>query len=281
MRKKIIRLLVIIAAVLAIIGFILTHILEMSLIEVLNISISAPLWTIAVIIISIALFLLILLRKKPELKPHTSDEFMLHGSPRKITSARKESLTPIPSRLIRSPKGSFATWIYLHQFGEGIRKLVNNRYIIAHDTNKGVAKQIGEHKLYVNVFALSRGPKKFNPPEHPVWKLWLANAQGEKRIWEWEDSEELEPGWHHFLIRWDHARPLLEFLIDGQGVIKDDNYIKNWPGEYDGKIMVGTWSGRGTVHYIETQLWRTMLYYGFLDDDWLKRELALPAPPSP
>lgn len=278
MYKKVGAWLGTIAVICAIVGFILTQILHRTLIEILAITVSVPLWIIVIIVVFIVVFLTLLKKQSLKLTPLSP---VIHKVHHKITSKRKISATPFPSKFLQSPSGSIASWAYLQPFGEGIRKLINNRYIVAHDSNFGNGKQIGNHFRYVNVFALCYGPKFWSPPHNPVWKLWLANGNGEGRDWQWEDSEEFKPGWHHFLIRWNHGQPLLELLIDGNSVIRRDDYRKYWPDEYADQALLGTWANRSSIHFIETWLWRTIPSFNFLDDAWLNKELTIVQPQLP
>ncbi len=280
-KKKLWSLLGVIGALCSIAGFflVLTQILRNTLIEILLIRVSAPLWTIAAILVFAIILLGIQLSRRSIKKEYPSP--LLHEEPHEITSRRKQSATPISSKVLQSASGSIATWVYLQPFGQGIRRLVNNRYIVAHDTNGGVTKQIAGKNKYVNVFSLSHGPRTYFPPDNPLWKLFLSNANGEGKIWSFEDYEELKPDWHHFLVRWDHGRNVLELLIDGRTVIGRDDYQKYWPQEYSDQILIGAWTNRATQHFIETWLWRTILSSNFLDNAWINRELAITLPPVP
>lgn len=267
------------AAVCTLISFTLQHIAQMTLVELLTTSVPIPLWVAPPLLFLAGLVCIIAIRRARTPRDYPAIE--AHRRPHLITSSRRQSPTPVSSRFLRSPTGSVATWVYLQPFGQGIRKLENNRYIVAHATNRGLTKAVGDKKRYVNVFSLSRGPDSYSPPIHPVWKLWLANACGQEKIWSCEDFEQLEPGWHHFIIRWDHGKPVLELLIDGQHLIARDDYQVYWPEEYDDQVVLGTWPNRNRIHFVETSLWRTLASTVFLDDQWVNRELAIPRPPLP
>lgn len=246
-----------------------------ALVTFLKIIIPIPLWLIIIIAILVyCVYLFFRLKRKQSFYSET----LFYKQPRRITPDRKQSATPFSSKFLQSPQGSIAIWVYLQPFGEGIRKLVNNRHVVAHDTNQGFTKQIGDARKYVNVFSLSHGPKNTSAPDNPVWKIWLANGSGVSKTWLYEDSEELKPGWHHFLIRWDHGQPTLELLIDGNSVLKRDDYRQYWPEEYVDQVLLGTWTNRMELHFIDTLLWRAIPSFNFLDDAWLNRELALSRP---
>ncbi len=259
-------------------GFILTQILQKNLMEVLKIELPLPLWCLLLII---GFFLLIFFfAKKRNKNKKNSQEITAFKEPRVVTNERAQSAAPLSSKFIQSPTGSISIWVYLHPFGEGIRKLENNRYIVSHATNNGSTKTINDKEVYVNVFSLCRGPMKWDPPRNPAWKLWLLNNKGEGRCWTFDDSEEIRPGWHHFIIRWDDGKPILELLIDGDLKITKSNYKKYWPNEYSNQILLGTWANRLRIHFVETWLWRAIPSTIYLDDAWLNRELSITRPKS-
>jgi len=192
--------------------------------------------------------------------------YIMHKDRHMITSRQIKSATRFSSSFLMSSQGTLATWIYLHQFGKGIRDLRNNRHIFAHDTNLG-------HPPYKNVFSLSRGPEtSYNPPKDPVWKLWLVNAAGQARTWVKVDGTELSTGWHHFAVRWDHRQPVLEFLIDGNLEISANDFLDYWPGEFDKEAFLGSWQSLDTMHFIETHVCRFIADSRYLDDSWIQQE---------
>lgn len=143
-------------------------------------------------------------------------------------------------------------------------------------------KRLMTKLIYVNVFALSRGPGRLKEPsKKPSWRIKLSNNNGEERMWYFIDSDKYLPGWHNFLIRWDHEQPILEFLIDGVPEFKTHDYKKFWPNKYEDQILLGTWGNRLNLHFVETYLWRAILSTVFLNDAWVNRELAISRPKSP
>lgn len=280
LRKKVVIWITTLASILTIIGFVLTQILQKKLIELFSISVSIPVWIVILLIVFIFVLLAAIVGKRGV----DTDQSILfrHEKVHGITSKRKASATPVPSKYLKGQAGSISTWLYLQNFEEGIRKLVNNRYIIGHATNGGHMKQCESKKAYVNAFALINGPQKWTPPSNPIWKIWLSNGKGDQKIWTYNDSEELHPGWHHFLIRWDHTKPLFELLIDGTETIYADGYLEYWPHEYASQFFIGTWPTHDNCHFIETWIWRTFISSNFLGNGWVKNELnrSCPNPPS-
>jgi hypothetical protein len=193
--------------------------------------------------------------------------------PAKVSVCDPHSVAPMPSQILKMPKGGISIWVYVNPFDQGIRHLVNNRYIISHDTNSGREKLVEGEGRYINVFSLARGPKYFHPPRNPDWKLWLTNAEGESWSASYIDSRDLSVGWHHFLIRWNHGKPLIELLIDGATVIHRSDYSKFWPTELSSNLLIGNWANRWDGHSVETHLWRAQPIYDFPDERWIMGEL--------
>ena len=257
-----------IAAVLTIVAFGDTYLLEEQLVGALHTPVTLPAWTI--VVAALVMTSTVLLLWSPWLPKAKSPE-----SSAEITALRKESAISISSDFLKSPQGSLSVWVALQPFGRGIRKLQNNRYIFAHDTNRGEAKDFDGDKRYVNVVALSRGPRGFAPPRDPLWRLWIANGEGKGRSWTFSDSEAIESGWHHFLLRWDHDKALLEFLLDGQvRATAGPDYGKFWPTGYDTQAFVGSWSSLNAVHFIDTRVARVFSTTKCVKDQWVSAELA-------
>lgn len=199
-------------------------------------------------------------------------QVVLHVTPRLISEADPASVGEFPSDVLRLPEGGISTWVYLHRFGEGMRQLENYRYIVAHATHTS--------EPYKNVFALCRGPR-WESPREPQWRLWLANAKGERRVWCCSDTRDLEPGWHHFTLRWRHSEPLLEMLIDGRPSLRaSQEYEAYWPVEY-GRISIGCWCHKWYGHFANTYFWRTQALPKFPGDKWIVNETSREKPPDP
>lgn len=169
---------------------------------------------------------------------------------------------------VRKSRGTLSLWVLVQDFGKGIRLLKNNRYLFA-------CVRTSRHR-YKNIFALAHGPaeKKYAPPAEPSWKLWLANEDGSGRTWAYPDNERFAPGWHLFVVRWNHEANHLELLIDGESCIKESKYLQYWPTGRADHAHIGYWPGQADYHFANTLLARVRLVHAFVDDDWIKRELA-------
>lgn len=193
--------------------------------------------------------------------------------PVKVSFSEPHSATPMSANVLRQAKGGISVWVYVNPFGRGIRDLrKNHRYIISHDTNNRNMKEMNGRKRYINSFALMRGPRDWETPGDPNWKIELTNATGD--IWKfyYPDSRGMTSGWHHYLIRWDHDRPLLEFLIDKEVLFSGDDYFPCWPNAYSDFMLIGGRNGK--EHFVETHLWRAQSIYGFPDDKWVASEIS-------
>lgn len=160
--------------------------------------------------------------------------------PVKVSSSEPHSATPMSANVLRQTKGGISVWVYVNPFNRGIRTLQkNHRYINSHDTNDGNIKELNGRKRYVNSFALMRGPRDWETPSDPNWKIELTNNEGDIWRFYYPDSRGMTSGWHHYLIRWDHDRPLLEFLIDKEVIFSRDDYFQCWPNAYSDLMLIG------------------------------------------
>jgi hypothetical protein len=199
---------------------------------------------------------------------------MINQAPKLVASGNKESVDALGATVIKAPRGTFATWVYLDTMGNGIRRLINNRYILACTTTP--------YRPYKNVVSLSHGPReKYDPPEDPSWRIWLANEAGEGKVWTCPDGPEFPPGWHLFVLRWDHSSPRLELLVDNRVVRVAEGYQHYWPKDYPDRLLVGCWPSYAPVHYADTYLWRTQLFPDCASANWVAKELAQRAPADP
>ena len=212
-------------------------------------------------------------QEKPAAVPGSAS-ILLQREMRLITASDPESSLSGPSNFLRGEAGGISLWVNLPAFGTGIRLLENNRYLVAHATHGG-------RQPYRNVFSLSRGPTKFDPPTGPLWRLWLANGEPRDRLWTVPDDGSLTEGWHNFVIRWNHGRPVLELLVDGKTMISASDYREFWPSEYADKVLIGTWPQRWQGFYANTTFWRPQLLMAWPDQKWITVENEQQPPPAP
>ena len=166
--------------------------------------------------------------------------------PHLIDFQHPESVGAIDATVLECKKGGFELCIYLHPFGRGIRRLFNNRHILAHATLPS--------SPYKNVFSFHRGPLEFvaGKKDKPTWQLWLVSDASFHGAWKCGDAATIETGWHHFIIRWDHDRPVLELVLDGNVIITTTEYLKCWPNRVLTSMTVGCWPNPWREHYIDT-----------------------------
>jgi len=176
----------------------------------------------------------------------SSRPFEIFDKPHLIDYEHPESVGTLDATTLECKKGGFELCIYLHPFGQGIRKLFNNRHILAHATSPS--------SPYRNVFSLVRGPLEFTEEkkDQPTWKLWLASDGARGNSWSHADAKTIKDGWHHFLVRWNHDQPLIEVLLDGKAIISVKDYLEFWPKRVLTSMTVGCWQNPWREHYIDT-----------------------------
>jgi hypothetical protein len=192
---------------------------------------------------------------------------MVHLKPQLITAHDETSPGRIAAEVLKRPTGGLATWVYVNDMNEGIRKRGNHRYLFAHATHS---------EPYLNAFALSIGPGGDDMNGPLRWKLWSSNNRDERKTLARADAEPLQTGWHHVAVRWSHAEPKLDFLIDGVVVTSVGDYLGRFPNRLSEHITIGSWPiGTWRVHFAETRFWRTQALWFFPDDAWFDQEMQL------
>lgn len=165
----------------------------------------------------------------------------------RITSADPNSVREINAEILNESEGGISVCLYVQEFGEGVRRLVNNRHILGH--------VLEAKSPYKGVFSFHRGPLAYaaDGKDQPTWKLWLTSDDGsQSKSWSYPDVEQVAVGWHNFVVRWKHSKPLLEVLLDGRSIIQALDYERFWPRKILSRMVVGCWPNKWKEHYIET-----------------------------
>ena len=200
------------------------------------------------------------------------DTLMFSDNPKTIT-ANDETL--VDANFLRSPQGSFATWVKLKPVQEYYNKLMNSEYIISHATDN--YKHI--KMRYQNVFAIALAPNQTNNthknPTQILWRTWITNADRESSFLSGPPLSNEKEQWYHLLVRWNHSLPRIEFLIDGKLVEGNSEYRKFWPERETilDKAFIGGWGGRQNIHYLNLPQYRLITSSKFLSNEWVKAEL--------
>lgn len=243
-------------------------------------------WRVAISIIGFALAVLgvfLLLKenlvkgdKSSSGKEHSmtsSKSILFDNNPKLITGSKKDSAIVLDSSLLQNRAGTIMFWVFLNNENQGIRELINNRYLVSHATEAGGP--------YRQVFSLSLGPKSYNPVADRLWKLWLKGENNTEKVWEIPDSLSLGQGWSHITIRWDFDRyNKIEIILNGNVIITGDSPHQYWPTEFSPHLYFGTWPSRNSIHYIETSLARIRMTKRWESDIDIQNELLNNNPES-
>ena len=245
-------------------------------------TVRVPVWVFVVGIVGIW-FVGSWIRRRKASAPNTASSNppaeAASSAPIRVEDARPHSAVPISSAVIESTSGGIALWVWLDPFGLGIRKAVNNRYLVAHASNRGNTREIDGEKRYLNVFALSSTPTGGGL----TWRVWISNGRGLEFYFNAQDSDVYTKGWHHFAVRWDRAKPILELLIDGR-VVADSggrDYVSCWPQTLEPDMLVGTWPNRGAVHFVNTHVWRVRVFTAWPGEGTIREEIRRRVPSLP
>jgi len=188
----------------------------------------------------------------------------MHGVHPKHQYFSEPVLISVTTGSLERVSGDFLTWnnctvtmrVYVPPRGQGLRGGPTFRYLLAHGSPSTSGKDL-------NVFAL-----RYYPPEQNQWGLWMSNAKGERH--DITIADQLESGWHEFLIAWDHYKPELVFLIDGGrgGDSRSVSYLSSWPAYAKGEVFVGSWVASPQPYadsYCETRVHLLAAYDSVLD----------------
>ncbi len=259
--KRVGALLAIIASVATVLSFLLSAQVR----TILTKTVSLEVWQL--LLGALCLFVLgLLMRFRARTVPATVASSVLLPRPRLMLAEQPHSLETVGVHVLQKEQGSISCWVYVHRNGEGLRALVNNRYIFSCATHVS--------SPYKNVLAIAHGPNVYNPPSNPSWKLWIANGSGNGHTWTYPDGGEFPPGWHLLVVRWDHASPILQLLLDGRNLIRKTGYLPLWPEDYPDRAWIGCWPNKSKIHYANTFLARFQLVSEYVRDDWIQAELA-------
>ncbi len=209
---------------------------------------------------------------KPKLQKLQIDTLLFSETPKLITS-NNEVL--VDASFLKSPKGSFATWVKLKPVQEYLNKLMNSEYVISHATDNYNSLKKG----YQNVFAVALAPNQTNntnkKPTQVFWRTWISNVNRESSFLTGPSLTNEEDQWYHLMVRWNHSLPRIEFLIDGKLIEGNSEYRKYWPERETilQKAFIGGWGGRQNIHFLNLPQYRLITSSEYLSDDWVKIEM--------
>ncbi len=165
----------------------------------------------------------------------------------------------IPCHFLEWMQCTILMWVLVPPKGESLRGGPTYRYLMAYRTHIEGEK---DH----NVFAL-----RYFPPEDSRWGIWISNSKAES-LDNFTIHDDLKPGWHHFLIRWNHSKPELAFYIDmgSNGHYVSDSYRYYWPEPTSNNVFIGSWVAPPkpfSASYCETQIFDLLIIDQYLEFD--------------
>ena len=185
---------------------------------------------------------------RQSITPKDSDIEVLKcfDDPTWISSERKNQV-PISSEFLKYDRCTILFNVLLPLKGEGLRNAPHNKYLIAHRFGKA-----GDQDA--NVFGVKYSGRN-------TWEITFSNNKGENVKRYLRIADELENGWHQFVISWNRNKPEILFQIIGisnnsKWTDRLENYLNNWPEKFDQSAFVGCWSSQTPYadSYIETKI---------------------------
>ncbi len=193
--------------------------------------------------------------------------------PNRITFPRGNRLK-IKSEFLDWSQCSIMLWVLVPPKGEGLRapKGRKSRYILGHQLGGWEANNGEWHNLFSLRYRVVE--------EDAIWEVAISNDRARRLLPRMTHLDRLDPGWHHFLIRWDSSKPEISFWIDGGagGNVISQRFQGTWPRKLADTVTVGAFSVNGRedeVTYCETQLCRLVIINRFLEisDPLVKKQL--------
>jgi len=137
-------------------------------------------------------------------------------------------------------------WVNVPLMGLGLRDSGKNRCLFSHTT--GWKEKEGNF----NGFTL----RHLKDNDKNQWQFSFSNDNAKylpKGIY---ITDDLEPGWHQFLIEWTKLapKPELKVLIDKVTRARSSNFLPYWPEKHAENMMVGAFNNGDMHTYCETDL---------------------------
>ena len=199
------------------------------------------------------------------------DTLLFDETPKVVTAAKDFFAN---ANLLKSETGTFSVWVKLKSIQDYLDKDMNFEYIVSHAAND--YRSIGGD--YQDVFSVSlasnKSGKVTSKSDTFYWRVWISNEQRENFYLKGPSlNSNSADTWHNLIVRWDHSKPLIEFIVNGSLCDENSNdYLKFWPTSFLEKMTVGTWGNKAQVHYIKLPLFRLITSTKYLDNDWIKNE---------
>jgi len=179
-----------------------------------------------------------------------------------IRALDKKSFITVSSDFLKNNRGSIAIWVWFFPNNNniGIRTLGNHSYVIAHDTNNGDPLTPGKYD-YQNGFGFLLNKRN-------EWEFWISDNKGSKYQGKTfpDSSSEIKGGWNLLVIRWNHTKPVLEILVNGNYKLQLSDYHKYWPTTYNQHLFIGTWQSKASMHYIDTYVTQPLTMSKYISD---------------
>lgn len=186
--------------------------------------------------------------------------------PLMVLSSRKNQKR-IESDFLTFERATLLMWVRVPPVGQALRDSPSHRYLVAHNTGEKEPKE----GYYRNQFSLRHSSRRGR------WELTLSNDNAEYHEGLFI-GDGLEEGWHHFMISWDHKKPLIRLHIDADagGSSVSTSYLPNFPTKLAGNVSIGSWTSDWAGHYAETMIARVWVVNSALSvaDEIVKEHFA-------
>jgi hypothetical protein len=236
-----------------------------NVINVIATRISIPLWIIILLLAGFIIIIYVLRIKRKrnyygeEIKTLTTKKGKVNldkviSSDQIIGSAEIHQTglgvnSSINSKILDCKTGIFSIWAYVSDIHNIVYPQRKFKYIIAHATNSG--NPLGNSNLarYPNAWAIQR-LTPIPDDKNGIWRFWCNNI--DKNLVHLDYNEPLSGGWHLFSVSWSEKENYIKFIID-EKVVAENNY-RNWPSDFSGSIMIGTWPTKHRDHYFDSKV---------------------------
>jgi hypothetical protein len=187
-----------------------------------------------------------------------------------LISAGRTNAAEIQSDFVLWPECSIMLWMFVPPDNQpnSLRDKCNNRYLISHYT--GIANN--ENQLYFNQFS-------FRYSERGTWDIQSSNDKGIYSSKYLSIKDNIEPGWHHFLIAWNGEKLIMSIDRDKtkRGEVPMNDVSSCWPRNHS-KTCLGAWTRDQEIeYYCETKIFRICLVKRYLNvaDKLIEKHYAI------
>lgn len=235
------------------VGILISKIQITNLKNFITSDITLPLWLMLILCISVVYSITQISYKlyisRTKVKTENPKKIICYERPKIETVILDNGPKQIKNDFLKFDSGSFNIWVNVTDYHNKIHPERKNLYIVGYATNNGVSLKNPKLATYPNAWAIRRITAT-ESDNYGTWQFWC-NCMN-LGVTHLSLKEPISGGLHLFTIAWSKSNNYIIFLIDSK-VVAEGQY-ENWPSDFSGKMMIGTWSNSVSVHNFGSKL---------------------------